>query len=131
MIKFVWPGAWQLDHLVWVVPDPQLLAARVVGCWVLIGQQFYEKLTLLELHAVVQHERGHGLWHGLSRGIVTTVAPKLLPALCRHQELTADDYAKRRGFGKALAAALLKFQHLNQGENYPPVQERVRRLLAC
>jgi Zn-dependent protease with chaperone function len=93
----------------------------------MLGFEFMTKLTPLEIQAVVAHERGHNWWHGFLKNVVSAFAPAFLPSITRRQELLADDYAKRQGLGLALASALLKFEHLQQ-KDYPPIQERVRRL---
>lgn len=128
MIKYLWPGAYYLDHKrrVWVVLDQRIWACRI-GPWVILGESFIKRLTPLEVLAAVAHELGHGWLQQLGRLVVKSLAPAFLPDLIRQQELKADDYAKQQGLGKELASALLKFKHAPQ-TNYPTVEERVRRL---
>lgn len=132
VIERLWPGSWKLAPKVWVVPNANFIAIKTFS-WVLVNEQLLWGLTTPQLKAVIAHEQGHSFWQQVCRAFVQALAPALLPNLVRHQELQADDHAKRRGHGLALAEALLKLQEifvrdLPQGGNYPPVDERVRRL---
>lgn len=135
MIERLWPGSWQLskEDKVWVVPGANFIAVKTFS-WVLVHERLMWGLTMPQLKAVVLHEQGHSFWQQICRVVVQALAPALLPNLVRHQELQADDHAKRWGYGEELAGALLKLQEmfirdLPQTGGYPSIDERVRRLL--
>lgn len=93
-----------------------------------------ESLPEDEAHAIVMHEIGHiRHWHVEKRLIWILSGralwnPEAFFALCARQELEADDYAAAHGYGLALASFLSKLPDALQ-DGYPPVHERIARLL--
>lgn len=94
----------------------------------------FDELPELEAHAIVMHEAGHiRHWH-IERRLLWILSGRVLwnPegffAACARQELEADDYAAAHGYGLALASFLSKLPDTPQ-DGYPPVHERIARLL--
>jgi Zn-dependent protease with chaperone function len=92
----------------------------------------FESLSPEEAHAVIAHEEGHIVhWHiekRILRLLIAVFRPQRFYDLCAAQEFEADDYAKARGYGPALAAFLARLPDAPQ-DGYPTTQERIARLL--
>lgn len=94
----------------------------------------FERLPVDQALAVVKHEEGHiRHWH-IEKRLLWVLSgraflqPERFFAMCAAQEMEADDYACVRGFGEPLAEFLATLPDAPQ-DGYPPVQDRIARLL--
>lgn len=108
--------------------------AQARGIWpfkrIVVGHQWYW-LSERERMAVLLHEVGHcKLFHMEKRVAMLWVLltrPELAKAVCREQEMEADEFAVSRGYGVELRAFVCR-SHAEQGPFYPDRKERLRNL---
>lgn len=112
-------------------PDVPLAQAHGFGLkrgWIGVSHAFY-RLTGREQRAVLLHEEAHLRGHHLIKRLL------LLPlyntrwgmALAVRQELAADAFCARQGFGAELLAVIRRYP---SGHFYPNKNERIEHLKA-
>ncbi len=112
--------------------------AQATGFWpfrkkILVGLQWFY-LSPEEQYAVLLHEVGHCKAFHMEKRILyipLVIFPSLLKALCRQQELEADEFVVKNGHGEAFSKALDRMKKINFNEDYglyPTIEERISRI---
>ena len=85
-----------------------------------------------ERSAVLYHEAGHCKLFHLEKRILMLIGLFVRPALVREwaqaQELEADEFAAKHGYGVELLRVIERFRGESDGMFYPSFEERAQRL---
>jgi len=115
--------------------DPEMpRVAEARGIWpfkrIVVGRQWYA-LPDHERAAVLMHEAAHCRRAHFEKRLVALplflLSPSFVKRMAREQEIEADRFAARAGFGAGLIAFLRRFDE-RESIFYPSHDERVRAL---